>query len=321
MDLKQWVHDTIERWATYDGCPCSKARRSHAEFMADQLSSEKTPDITESLDGLRPTKSGADFEYQAVAVLGIIKRMAERMQDSIFDLIPKIDRLLQPPAVQAEWSDRDERYYQFVLSQKAQGETYLVLIDEESDSVDRVLNRLSRRRSVAMAGSEAILALTNALGSSTIEIVKKVELLDREKFDKWLGDVKEAVSVLYKEDKTTDDILSASTRLVELLDTESTKAFLRMLDSGLFDSIADKVDKVEKGIVDEPEKAAADEPVKAAVDEQKKSDVAYTSFGGFAHYTGRPQPLAEAVLSTVPKRAWQNWPDKTVAALGLEKQA
>lgn len=309
MDIAQWVHDTIERWATYDGCPCSKARRSHAEFMADQLSREKTPDITEPLGGLGPTKSGADFEYHAVAVLGIMKRVAERMQGSIFGLLPKLAEYARHVPNGATWTDADEELYKHMLRERARG----TVIYEGAPFIDPVrvedaLFKLSARRSAAMNN------IVEILGESTVNIVGKVELLDREKFDKWFGDIKEAVSVLHKEDKTTDDILAASTRLAELLDTEPTKAFLRMLDSGLFDSIVDKVDKVEKGIVDEPEKAAADEPEKAAVDEQKKRGVEYISFGGNANYAGRPQPVDAVLRRTVSELAWP-------VALGFEKEA
>lgn len=93
--------------------------------------------------------------------------------------------------------------------------------------------------------------LEPVLGKATIDIMEKVDLLDRGKFDEWIKGIKEAVSVIHKIDKSDDDILDASTKLEKILTSEQSLTFLRMLDSGLFNAVAEKIKNAKEGKFDE----------------------------------------------------------------------
>lgn len=93
--------------------------------------------------------------------------------------------------------------------------------------------------------------LEPVLGKATIDIMEKVDLIDKGKYEEWIGGIKEAVSVIHKLDKTDEDILNASTKLQEILTSEQSLTFLRMLDSGLFNAVAEKIKKAKEGKFDE----------------------------------------------------------------------
>lgn len=93
--------------------------------------------------------------------------------------------------------------------------------------------------------------LEPVLGKATIDIMEKVDLIDKGKYEEWIGGIKEAVSVIHKLDKTDEDILNASTKLQEILTSEQSLTFLRMLDSGLFTAVAEKIKKAKEGKFDD----------------------------------------------------------------------
>lgn len=93
--------------------------------------------------------------------------------------------------------------------------------------------------------------LEPVLGKATIDIMEKVDLLDKGKFDEWIKGIKEAVSVIHKIDKSDDDILDASTKLESILTSEQSLTFLRMLDSGLFNAVVEKIKNAKEGKFDE----------------------------------------------------------------------
>lgn len=95
------------------------------------------------------------------------------------------------------------------------------------------------------------LALESVLGKATLDIMEKVDLLDKDKFDGWINGIKEAMSVIHKIDKSDDDILNASAKLESILTSEQSLTFLRMLDSGLFTAVAEKIKKVKDGNFDD----------------------------------------------------------------------
>lgn len=93
--------------------------------------------------------------------------------------------------------------------------------------------------------------LEPVLGKATIDIMEKVDLLDKGKFDEWIKGIKEAVSVIHKIDKSDEDILDASTKLESILTSEQSLTFLRMLDSGLFNAVVEKIKNAKEGKFDE----------------------------------------------------------------------
>lgn len=93
--------------------------------------------------------------------------------------------------------------------------------------------------------------LEPVLGKTTIDIMEKVDLLDKGKFDEWIKGIKEAMSVIHKIDKSDEDILNASTKLQEILTSEQSLTFLRMLDSGLFTAVAEKIKKAKEDKFDD----------------------------------------------------------------------
>ena len=107
-------------------------------------------------------------------------------------------------------------------------------------------------------------SLEPVLGKATIDIMEKVDLLDKGKFDEWIKDIKEAVSVIHKIDKSDDDILDASTKLESILTSEQSLTFLRMLDSGLFNAVAEKIKNAKEGkfdeVIEKAEKVAEPKP-------------------------------------------------------------
>lgn len=106
--------------------------------------------------------------------------------------------------------------------------------------------------------------LEPVLGKATIDIMEKVDLLDKGKFDEWIKGIKEAVSVIHKIDKSDDDILDASTKLESILTSEQSLTFLRMLDSGLFNAVAEKIKNAKEGkfdeLIEKAEKVAEPKP-------------------------------------------------------------
>lgn len=93
--------------------------------------------------------------------------------------------------------------------------------------------------------------LEPVLGKTTIDIMEKVDLLDKGKFDEWIKGIKEAMSVIHKIDKSDEDILNASTKLQEILTSDQSLTFLRMLDSGLFTAVAEKIKKAKEDKFDD----------------------------------------------------------------------
>ena len=112
----------------------------------------------------------------------------------------------------------------------------------------------------------APLPLESVLGKATLDIMEKVDLLDSGKFDEWIGGIKEAMSVIHKIDKSDDDILNASTKLQEILTSEQSLTFLRMLDTGLFTAVAEKIKKAKDGkfddVIEKAEKVVENKPHK-----------------------------------------------------------
>ena len=107
-------------------------------------------------------------------------------------------------------------------------------------------------------------SLEPVLGKATIDIMEKVDLLDKGKFDEWIKGIKEAVSVIHKIDKSDDDILDASTKLESILTSEQSLTFLRMLDSGLFNAVVEKIKNAKEGkfdeVIEKAEKVAEPKP-------------------------------------------------------------
>lgn len=262
MEIEEWKNRTVDKWADHDGCPCASARRQHAEFVERRIADrENTPDINEPLVNLAPTKSGAELESQAVDVLGVLARVHERIDARIFGIRDAV-------AAHADESKPDNKetgddqgfdsdrysdaFMDRLMEARRLGETISgsMTTEEADDLIGRYIKHLldteGEGRHYAHVPAQPQ-SLEDILGSSTIAIVGKVELLDQGKFVKWIGGVKAAVSVIYKKGKTDKDILSASTKLAKLMTAESTKTFLRMLDSGLFNAIADKIEEVTGG--------------------------------------------------------------------------
>ena len=112
--------------------------------------------------------------------------------------------------------------------------------------------------------------LEPVLGKATIDIMEKVDLIDKGKYEEWIGGIKEAVSVIHKLDKTDEDILNASTKLQEILTSEQSLTFLRMLDSGLFTTVAEKIKKAKESKFDEVEEKPKESKPLYSVDELLK---------------------------------------------------
>lgn len=281
MEIEEWKNRTVDKWADHDGCPCASARRQHAEFVERRIADrENTPDINEPLVNLAPTKSGAELESQAVDVLGVLARVHERIDARIFGIRDAVAAHAdeskadneEPGDDQGFDSDRySDEFMTRLMEARMRGEHILgSMNDEEADAlieqyIKHLYDTASEDSYYARVPAQPQ-SLEDILGSSTIAIVGKVELLDQGKFVKWIGGVKAAVSVIYKKGKTDKDILSASTKLAKLMTAESTKTFLRMLDSGLFSTIADKIDEVTGGDLADSVRAQVEASKPAAQD-------------------------------------------------------
>lgn len=237
--LHSLADDAGDSWVSYDGCPCANARRSHKHFVKKRTSKENSADILEHTEGLHATKSGASLEDQAVTVLGILHRIAEDLEtdNSIFGILPGLKLL--------EGDDRDK----LTFYEEVEASGYLQT--DEVYAIESVMN------SAITAKAEKVLPV---LGGAA-DIVKKLELLDETKFDNWIDEIKDAVSVIYKLDKTDDDIWNASKKLAELFEKESTRAFLRMLDSGLLAAIANTIESGQAPKIEVVENEEEDEMI------------------------------------------------------------
>lgn len=142
--------------------------------------------------------------------------------------------------------------------------------------------------------------LEPVLGKATIDIMEKVDLIDKGKYEEWIGGIKEAMSVIHKLDKTDEDILNASTKLQEILTSEQSLTFLRMLDSGLFNAVAEKIKKAKEGKFDEVIEKAEKVTENKLYKEHPKNDYIGTPSSPLTHLGNKEYSMRELYPSAQP---------------------